>query len=117
MAEYSKEEWLNELRKRFGENQLNWAFVCPACGKITKMSEFKEAGAKPNDAYSTCIGRHNGKGVSGMSIKKGEHPSGGCDWAAFGLFGTLGKGDIVISEDGTKTEVFAIAPYLAEAER
>jgi len=41
MAEYSKEEWLNELRKRF----------------------------------------------------------------------------IVISEDGTKTEVFAIAPYLAEAER
>lgn len=39
-------------------------------------------------------------------MKKNEHPEDGCDWASFGLFGTLGKGDIVVDEDGSEIEVF-----------
>ena len=34
----------------------------------------------------------------------------GCDWAAYGLFGTLGKGRSVTTEDGNVVEVFDFAP-------
>jgi len=37
---------------------MKWAFKCPACGKVSTIQEFKDAGADPNDAYQTCIGRH-----------------------------------------------------------
>ena len=33
----------------------------------------------------------------------------GCNWAAYGFFGTMGKGRTVIMEDGKKVEVFAFA--------
>lgn len=42
-------------------------------------------------------------------MKKNEHPEDGCDWASFGLFGALGKGDIVVDEDGSEIEVFKMA--------
>lgn len=106
---YTKAEWLEELKKRFGEDAKKWAFVCPACGRVTTLQEIKDAGGKPNDGYSRCIGRLNGKGVSGSTMKKNEHPEDGCDWASFGLFGALGKGDIVVDEDGSEIEVFKMA--------
>ena len=31
------------------------------------------------------------------------------DWAAYGLFGTLSKGDIVITENGNRIKVFPMA--------
>jgi hypothetical protein len=34
----------------------------------------------------------------------------GCDWAAYGLFQTLGKGRVVIAEDGSEVPVFDFAP-------
>ncbi|WP_202946813.1 VVA0879 family protein, partial [Rhodanobacter spathiphylli] len=49
-----------------------------------------------------CVGRYTGKG----SPRKGD--SSGCDWAAYGLFGTLGKGRIVLNE-GKESEVFDFA--------
>ena len=92
----------------FGDNIDDWAFVCPACGKISKGIEFKMAGAKQNDIYSTCIGRHNSVNATRNadgSIIKGY----GCNWAAYGLLSTLGKGDIVVTENGEEVEVFKFA--------
>jgi hypothetical protein len=103
MAKYTQKEWLNELRNRFGKDTKNWAFVCPACGKVSTVQEFLDAGADVNDSYQSCIGRFTGKG----SPKEGQD---GCNWAAYGLFGTCGKGDTVISEDGKEIDVFAMAP-------
>lgn len=70
--EYTKEQWLEEGKKRFGDDFESWKFVCPKCGNIAGGFEFKNAGAEINSIYTECIGRH----------VKGK----GCDWAAYGLF-------------------------------
>ena len=108
MREFTEEEWRAEGRRLFGGDWRDWKYACPACGRVNAGREFEAVGATPNDSYSTCIGRHNGKGVGGH--KRGEPPpESGCDWAAFGLFGTLGKGYVVSSDGGNKVEVFAFA--------
>ena len=101
----TQEDWLAEGRRRFGEDFMNWKFVCPMCRHIASIQDFKEAGAdNPNCAYQECIGRYIGKGspVSG--------DSSGCNWAAYGFFGIPnGKGIIVIAEDGIGIECFDFA--------
>ena len=104
MNKQTQEEWLNEGEQRYGEDFAKWQFKCPACGHVASGQDFKDAGAEPNDLHQTCIGRHNGKGT------KNQTDEGfGCNWAAFGLFGTLGKGRIVITPDGKEVEVFDYA--------
>lgn len=100
---YTHPEWLTELKNRFGEDMMKWAFKCPACGKVSTMQEFKDAGAEPNDSYQTCIGRFTGKGSPTKDSKEG------CNWAAFGLFGTLSGGDVIITEAGKEVPVFSMA--------
>lgn len=100
---YTLKEWRAEGVKRFGKNIEDWKFICPACGKISSGKEFKNAGANSDDMYSACIGRFTGKG----SPQKNSED--GCNWAAYGLLGTLGKGDIVKLPDGKEIEVFKMA--------
>jgi len=94
---------MKELKRRFGENMLDWSFVCPACGKVSTVRDFKNAGAQPNDSFQNCIGRFTGKGSPTKKSKDG------CNWAAYGLFGTLDKGDVVVCEDGDSIQVFAMS--------
>lgn len=68
---YTKEEWLAEGKKRFGEYYEDYKFRCPRCGNVASGQEFKTAGAKPPAMCCECIGRY----------VKGK----GCDWAAYGL--------------------------------
>lgn len=89
----SHAEWLAEARRRFGERVGQWAFLCPRCGERQTVDDF--AAAKSGEASQECIGRH----LEGR----------GCDWAAFGLLGTLGKGRLVEVSSGV-VEVFEFAP-------
>ena len=98
---YTLKEWTEEAKKKFGDDISNWKFVCPACGHINVGAEFRELGIEPNSLYSECIGRYKGKG----SAVKGDNS--GCNWAAYGLLGTLGKGNKVLIEEGKEVEVFA----------
>ena len=70
--EYTKEEWLAEGKRLFGDRLVDYRFRCPKCGNVASGQEFKDAGAGPNAMCCECIGRH----------VKGK----GCDWAAYGLF-------------------------------
>lgn len=99
------QEWMDEGKNKFGEDFKNWKFKCPACGHVAFGQEFKDAGATANDMYSVCIGRITGKGEDGF---KGKNKGYGCNWAAYGLFGTLGKGRVVIYE-GNEIDVFDFA--------
>jgi hypothetical protein len=99
------QEWLDEGKQRFGDDFTNWRFKCPACGHVASGQDFKDLGANPNDMYQVCIGRVNGKGTDGT---EGKDEGNGCNWAAYGLFGTLGKGRIVINED-KEVQVFDFA--------
>jgi len=55
------EAWCEEGKKRFGEDQLGWKFVCPACGNVQCARDFfqyRKDGATPSTAYQCCIGRY-----------------------------------------------------------
>lgn len=112
----SHEDWLAEAVRRFGPNPLNWRFVCPFCGRETSCQEFVDVGVAINDAHraaTECIGRVVGA-RGGMKEGRETNPDGTpaqpCDWAAFGLFGNLGKGPIVVRViDGAEQETQAFA--------
>lgn len=93
MKEQTIQEWKADGSSLFGSNPKKWKFICPSCGHVQSGEEFEklENCNDWQDVYTKCIGR----------FFDGE----GCNWAAFGLFRTLGKGRKV---DG-KTEVFDFA--------
>lgn len=93
--EYTIDQWRKEVEARFGSYAEDYKFICPRCGRVNVGREFKKAGARADDTAQCCIGR----------FAEGK----GCDWAAFGLFGTLGRGDVVIFPNGKKAEVFRMA--------
>lgn len=92
------EEWLTEGERLFGADIMKWQFVCPACGNIQTMKDFKALGADPQLVYQSCIGRHH-KPMA--KLVKGKQP---CDWAAYGL---LNFCPILVSrDDGEAVRVF-----------
>jgi hypothetical protein len=101
--ELTLEQWREEGKRLFGDDVKKWEFVCPACGHVSNVQQFLDIGAEVDDAYNVCIGRKNGKGEDGM---KGKDKGNGCNWAAYGLFGTLSKGITVLTPKGDKTDVF-----------
>ncbi len=104
MVEQTLEQWQAEMKSRFTSSE-ECAFKCPACGRVSTVKDFIDAGGQFDDAPQACIGRINGKGT------KNQRDEGfGCNWAAFGLFGTMGKGRKVTFPDGTSCEVFDFAP-------
>jgi hypothetical protein len=101
----SIEAWEAEGKRRFGNDYMEWKFVCPMCGHVASVADFKAAGAAdPNCAYTECLGRYHGKG----SPQAGD--SSGCNWAAYGLFGIPRGGCYVLQPDGTKAHIFDFAP-------
>ena len=101
----TQEKWIQEGKRKYGEDFMNWKFRCPMCGHVASIKEFKDAGAaNPNCAYQECIGRYQGKGEP----QRGD--SSGCNWAAYGFLGIPnGKGIIVIADDGVGIECFEFA--------
>lgn len=91
MKETKYIDWIKEGLNKFGEIE-NWRFKCPKCGNIATVKDFMSIGKDSNTAAQNCIGRFiDGKG---------------CNWAAYGLLGTLDKGRIILMEDGNKINVF-----------
>ena len=60
---------------------------------------------RPQQSYLECIGRYLEAGS--FDPRKGNE--NGCDWCAYGLFGTAGKGRLVEAEDGCVVDVFQFA--------
>lgn len=106
MKTYTLEEWRQKLKTLYGTEHEKYAFKCPACGNVSTVADFIAVGLSKEDAlniaYQECIGRHTGAG----SPKEGKTP---CNWAAYGLFGTLGKGVNVVNKEGKEIEVFDFA--------
>lgn len=87
----TRDELWAEARVRFGEDPLNWAYVCPGCKDVATGEDFRKAldeyprqlpnGRKAHysDFLSQeCIGRTLG------ALSKG-YTGRGCTWAAYGL--------------------------------
>jgi len=100
------EEWIEEGKKLFGEGYANWKAVCPVCGHVQSVEDFKlyrDQGATPGSAFQECIGRYCG-GRSAMSDKEGQP----CDYAAYGLI-RLHKTEVVFQDGHPAVPVFEFA--------
>ncbi len=83
------DEWLAKGKELFGEDTMNWKFICPACHTVQSAQDFKEAGVSSSItsrqiAYS-CIGRRlpqKQKAFSEKTVIKGQP----CDYTSGGLF-------------------------------
>ena len=111
MIRQTHDEWWAEAHKRF-EHREDVAFQCPACKHIATLRDFKDAGLDPEDAATNCIGRLTGKGVD--FFKVGKDKGDGCNWCAYGLFGTLNGGRVVVMPDGKEILVFDFGPATKE---
>ena len=82
----TKDEWLAKGKELFGDDYFKWRFVCPGCGHIQAVEDFrqyKDQGAGPNSATCECIGRYSdGKSWTNDNPRKNGGP---CDYAGYGL--------------------------------
>lgn len=82
----SHAEWMEEGRSLFGEDPMKWRFVCPICGNVQAVEDYrqyKDKGADPNSAFFNCIGRYSGQGGKAFG---GREVKGPCDYTLGGLF-------------------------------
>ena len=99
------EEWKAEAIRRFGHVAGDWQFVCPSCGNVQTMRQFRELGVgDDNLAYYNCIGRYDGKN---FETTMGTKP-GPCNYTGGGLFG-LNPVAVIHPETGDILHVFAFA--------
>lgn len=54
----SAEEWRAEARRLFGDDPMQWRFVCPSCGHVASVADWKAAGASEREVAFSCVGRH-----------------------------------------------------------
>jgi predicted RNA-binding Zn-ribbon protein involved in translation (DUF1610 family) len=94
------DEWQAEGARRFGPDQMSWQFVCPSCGHVAKVSDWKEAGAPQTAVAFSCIGRWTPS--TATLLQTGTGP---CDYAGGGLF-QLNP----VQVEGSRLFAFADAP-------
>jgi hypothetical protein len=109
VTRYTLAEWHTEGSRRFGPVFMDWKFVCPVCGNVASVRDFrpfKNKGSTPNSATCECIGRFTNSGPS----VKGSKP---CNYAGYGLFRL--SPIVVLQPDGQEVQCFAFAEPSAES--
>jgi len=108
------DEWIAEGRKLFGDDMLDWRFVCPVCGNVQSPNDFevhKDKGAIPESAAKLCIGRFLPESKRREAL--GDNPPNAkqkpCDYASFGLF-NLCPVKVTLPDGGPTIPVFGFAP-------
>ena len=99
-------EWEAEAKRRFGD-VMKWRFVCPACGHVASVADWKAAGAPSSAVGFSCVGRWSGakRDAFGLNPKgMATEGPGPCNYAGSGLFAI--NPVAVVTENGT-TRVFA----------
>ena len=96
------DEWRARGVELFGEDMMDWQFVCPACGHVASGRDWKDAGAREGEIAYSCIGRRTEN--PRPAFGKGPGP---CDYAGGGLIG-LNPVTVVVNEKKT-LDVFAFA--------
>jgi len=88
------EEWIAEGERRFGKDRQAWFFVCPSCGHVASVMDWKAAGAPQGAVAFSCVGRW-----TGATQDIGKKNGGPCNYAGGGLIGlnpvTVTDGDRV----------------------
>lgn len=99
----TKEQYFNTARERFGDDAATWRFVCPSCGHIASVSDWRKVGASEGEIAFSCVGRHMGAGGE----KAFKQSGGPCNYTGGGLFRL--NPVRVLFDDGSVSEFFEIA--------
>ena len=103
----TKDEWLAKGKELFGEDFTKWRFVCPGCGHVQAVEDFrqyKDQGADPTSATCECIGRYGGgKSWTDDNPRKTGGP---CDYAGYGLL-RISPVTVIDSEKTIRSFAFA----------
>lgn len=89
---YTLAEWRAKAAELFGEDWMKWKFVCPVCGHIASVQDWKDAGAPVQSAAFSCVGRWAGASAAVAKAKEsavgpnGIRGKGPCNYAGGGLF-------------------------------
>lgn len=97
----TKEDWEKKGNELFGPNMMKWRFVCPACGNVAAVEDFRpfeSQGAKPDSATHHCIGRYDGH----LDVDMGACKP--CNYTGYGL---LDLCPVRVIDNGTEIRCFA----------
>jgi len=99
-------EWMAEGTRRFGPDYDKWRFVCPVCGFVASVQDWKDVGHPDAVAFS-CIGRWRKDGIDALT--DGLHKGMGrpCNYAGGGLFKL--NPVTVVFDDGIEHRAFEFA--------
>jgi hypothetical protein len=97
-----QDEWRAEAVKRFGDDPMNWKFICPVCGHVASTKDYKEAGAPHGAVAFSCVGRWLPEEARDALGGEGDGP---CNYTGGGLI----KLNPVTIEDAD-FKVFDFAP-------
>lgn len=75
------QEWHDKGVKLFGEDKAKWAFVCPSCGHVATVQDYRDAGAPTGAVAYSCVGRWKGPRSNAFH----GSGSGPCNYAGGGL--------------------------------
>lgn len=76
------DEWIKEAQARFGTDSMRWKFVCPVCGHVASVADWKRVGAGEGEVAFSCVGRH----IASAKQAFEENGTGPCTYAGGGLF-------------------------------
>lgn len=97
------EEWKAEGERRFGPDPMKWKFICPSCGHVASVQDWKDAHAPQNAVAFSCVGRWAGASDANTFKRDG----GPCQYAGGGL---IGLNPVEVRHpDGSVTRAFDFA--------
>ena len=99
------EQWLEEGLKRFGRDANRWKFVCPSCGHIASVADWRNSGALEGAVAFSCVGRWMslGKAAERAAFRRAGGP---CNYAGGGL---IGLNPVQVMKDGVIHRLFEFA--------
>jgi hypothetical protein len=89
MKTMTREEWVAEGTRLFGEDMFKWKFECPVCHHVASVKDWKDLGANENAVAFNCVGRYIPGSAEALSTnprnrkKSNGHP---CNYTGGGLF-------------------------------
>lgn len=97
----SEDDWHAEARRLFGDDKMKWKFVCPSCGHVASVQDWKDAGAGEGEVAFSCVGRHLDN--PHHAFQQGKQP---CNYAGGGL---IRLNPVVVQDGDERHNVFAFA--------
>ena len=81
----TRDEWQAEAIRRFGDDMMNWAFICPSCKTRITIDDYRKAKAPTGAIAFSCVGRwlyDRQEFLGEKKMKKGKV----CNYSGGGLF-------------------------------